>query len=185
MKGLRHLRGCLISIAFNHAPKILPACLILASALCGSADNTLRGKRLHPRTAPLSQVSATTTARTDTLRQPTSGQVELSGYDKPLRSAYESFLLTNLTPRTLRALCVTLDYYDMEGRQLHQRCDTLPVSVPQGETRLVRLSTWDTQRSYYYHLGRRPLTPRVTPYSIKARVDFVTLAPEATPASHP
>ena len=157
--------------------KSVLAGLLTAASLHVSADNTLRGRRL----TPLVRTERNTVATADTLRQPTAAQIELSGYDKPLRSAYESFMLTNLTARALRLLAVTLDYYDLEGRQLHQRSDTLPVAVPPGETRMVKLPTWDTQRSYYYHEGRRPLTPRVTPYSIRTRVDFVILAPCVTP----
>lgn len=156
--------------------KIALAALLAACTLSAVADNTLRKGRLHPRYKRAE--SASQTASNDTLRLPESTLIELSGYDKPLRSAYESFLLTNLTARPLRSMAVTIDYYDMEKRQLHQRCDTLPVAVPPGETRMVKISTWDTQRSYYYHLGRQPRTPRVTPYSIRARVEFVTFTPQ-------
>lgn len=159
--------------------KTVLAGLLTIASLHAGADNTLRGRRLHPRVKMAD--NATLLTQTDTLRLPDRAMIELTGYDKPLRSAYESFLLTNLTAHQLRSLAVTLDYYDMEGRQLHQRCDTIPIAVPAGETRMIKLSTWDTQRSYYYHQGRKPATPRVTPYSIRARVDFVTFTPEITP----
>lgn len=159
--------------------KTVLAGLLTIASLHAGADNTLRGRRLHPRVKMAD--SATRQPQADTLRLPDRAMIELTGYDKPLRSAYESFLLTNLTAHQLRSLAVTLDYYDMEGHQLHQRCDTIPIAVPAGETRMIKLSTWDTQRSYYYHQGRKPATPRVTPYSIRARVDFVTFTPEITP----
>ena len=153
--------------------------LSLLPMLGASADNTLRGGRLRPAPKVLTGGTTEYTATAaDTLREPAREAVELSGYDKPLRSSRETFLLTNHTGRPIDRMAVTISYYDINGRQLHERCDTLPVSVPSEATRLVRLATWDTQRSYYYHLGQRPRTSNVTPYTIRARIGFVTFAPE-------
>lgn len=146
------------------------------------ADNTLRGRRL--RLSPKALTGSVTDATAaDTLLSPASDIITIAGYDKPLQSAYEAFLLTNHTTGHANRMALTITYYDLSGRQLHERSDTLPVAVPPGETRLVKIPTWDTQRSYYYHKGKRPRTARVTPYSIRARVDFVLLSPEETPDS--
>ena len=72
-------------------------------------------------------------------------------------------------------MALTLTYTDMQGRQLHQRTDTLPASIPAGHTRMLRLATWDTQHSYYYHRGQKPRTANVTPYDITCHVDFMVL----------
>lgn len=154
----------------------LPLCLLLiAAALTAMADNTLRGRRM--RLSPKSLTAATDTVAADTLLCPASDLITIAGYDKPLQSAYEAFLLSNHTTGHAGRMAVTITYYDLSGRQLHERSDTFPVAVPPGETRLVKIPTWDTQRSYYYHKGKRPRTANVTPYSIRARVDFVLFTP--------
>ena len=61
----------------------------------------------------------------------------------------------------------------MQGRQLHARTDTLTADIPEGETRMIHLSTWDSQHSYYYHRGQQPRTANVTPYDILARINFI------------
>lgn len=152
--------------------------LISAIALTAMADNTLRGKRLRVSTNALTG-GTDAPAPADTLFHPANDIITLSGYDKPLTSAYEAFLLTNRAQARAERLALTITYYDLSGRQLHERSDTLPVAVPAGETRLVKIPTWDSQRSYYYHKGKRPRTANVTPYSIRARVDFVLLSPGA------
>ena len=153
--------------------------LLMSATLAAAPDNTLRGRHLRLSPKALSGTEASI-AEADTLRTPASDVITLSGYDKPLQSSYEAFLLTNHTSNHAERVALTITYYDLSGRQLHERSDTLPVAVPPGETRLMKISTWDTQRSYYYHKGKRPRTAHVTPYSIRARVDFVLLKPEAT-----
>lgn len=109
----------------------------------------------------------------DTLFIPAREDVQLSGYDKPLRTNRETILVTNSTQRTVGGLSVTISYMDMKGRQLHERTDTLPADIPPGETRMLHLPTWDTQHSYYYHRGQQPRTANVTPYDITARINFI------------
>lgn len=156
---------------------VIPSLFILSI----TADNTLRGHRLRlsPKALTPSEVPLVPSAN-DTLRTPCPDSIIIAGYDKPLNASAETLLLTNLTRRPLRNLSITISYSDMNGRQLHERTDTIAVAVPPDETRMIRLSTWDTQRSYYYHKGKQPRTPHVTPYSVKATVRFVTFEPAAS-----
>lgn len=164
---------------FKH---VLPALMcILLTSFTLIADNTLRGKRLKASGRTYHTLSATTASRTpkaDTLWLPVSSEIIVSGYDKPLRSYRETFLLTNGTKREMLKAAMTIIYRDMQGRQLHQRTDTLDAPIPAGETRMLRMQSWDTQHSYYYHLGQRPRTANVTPYDITCRIEFITLKPE-------
>ncbi len=148
------------------------------AAICADRrpDNTLRGNRLHPtgqaRDAILG-IQRAPKQKFDTVRSISRDDVKLSGYDKPLRTNRETILVTNSTADTLSGLSITIKYSDMQGRQLHERTDTLPAVIPPGETRMLRLSTWDTQHSYYYHRGQQPRTANVTPYDIIARINFI------------
>ena len=139
-------------------------------------DNTLHGGRLrttgHVRDA-IFGIQRAPELKFDTVFIPTREDVQLSGYDKPLRTNRETILVTNSTQRPVGGLSVTIKYMDMQGRQLHERTDTLPADIPPGETRMLHLMTWDTQHSYYYHRGQQPRTANVTPYDITARINFI------------
>lgn len=146
------------------------ACAALPLAL--HSDNTIRGKRL--KVAPDAVLQHSSLGEPlDTLREPSAASVSVSGYDKPLRTPRETMLVTNSTGSEIRTLALTVTYLDMQGRQLHRRTDTIPAIIPSGETRMIHLSTWDTQHSYYYHLGRHPRTANVTPYDVRCDVLFV------------
>ena len=153
--------------------------IIVAAPLSLLGDNTLRGNRLKASGRNMYPLTAASPQpQPDTLRLPVSPTITVSGYDKPLRSYRETLLLTNGTEREVLSIALTIIYIDMQGRQLHQRTDTLTAKIPSGETRMVRMSSWDTQHSYYYHRGQRPRTANVTPYDISCRVEFITLKPE-------
>lgn len=130
-------------------------------------DNTRRRGKLTP-VPPGEQAVAT-----DTIIAPADTLVELSGYDKPLRSTRETMLVTNRLPRAITSLTLTITYLDLEGRELHQVTRTLNDYIPSGATRMVSFRSWDRQQSYWYHLGRPSRTPGTTPYTIRARVDSV------------
>lgn len=144
------------------------------------ADNTLRG-RLKPiadSVAPAGKAVDVPEISFDTIVAPADSLVRLSGYDKPLRSAFETMLVTNGFDRTLLQLCVTISYSDLTGRQLHERDVELPVVIPPGATRSVKFKSWDLQKSYYYHLGQKPKVDAVTPYTITCTVNSCVLNPE-------
>jgi len=177
-----------IPTPFKTILTLIPAIFILAVTIIASAampiraDNTLRGKRLRvsstARDAMMGIKTSEVTAP-DTLYLPSRDSIQASGYDKPLRTNRETILLTNATSRPLQGLALTISYIDMQGRQLHERTDTLAASIPAGETRMLHLATWDTQHSYYYHRGQKPRTANVTPYGIRCRIDFILLTKSA------
>lgn len=166
--------------------KALSAILFLFLLIAASshvitrADDTRRGKRLKLSADTRNVLNGITppTIVADTLWQPSRDSIQVSGYDKPLRTSRETFLLTNATSRTLLGVAITVSYLDMQGRPLHERTDTLSTSIPSGDTRMLHIYTWDSQHSYYYHRGKKPHTANVTPYDVRFHVDFVTLKNE-------
>lgn len=168
------------------ASAILAFTIIAGTASHMQADNTLRGKKLKTTTRArdaINGIKVSPVISSDTLRNPSRDSIQASGYDKPLRTNRETMLITNATSRTVTGIGLTITYSDMQHRQLHQRTDTLKTMIPAGETRMLKLSTWDTQQSYYYHLSRPPRTAAVTPYTITCHIDFI-LHPTIIPAHH-
>ncbi len=131
---------------------------LLAFAASGRRpDRTTRGK-LRP-------VPVTDVAVADTVMCADS-MIAVAGYDKPLRSRFETVFITNQTSRFLEKAELTLRYTDMQGRQLHEVTRWIRCDIPSGETRMVTFTSWDRQFSFYYHLTRPPRTPSVTPYDV-------------------
>lgn len=89
-----------------------------------------------------------------------------SGYDKEANSNVESFILMNPTDDTITGFCVKIDYLDMQGRMLHSRILSHPCHVPPDENRRIDVKSWDTQHTYYFHLGNEPLRV-ATPFQVK------------------
>ncbi|MCM1519251.1 MAG: hypothetical protein NC098_00495 [Lachnoclostridium sp.] len=140
--------------------------LILSALTVATAwpDKTTRAN-LRPKQAPELRVEALTSPY-DTL--PALGdEVRISGYDKPLNSRKEAFLVTNLCADTIEGLLLELDYLDLKGRQLHQEKYSADCSIPPGETRQIIKPSWDVQNSFYYHLGKQPRIAGVTPFKVR------------------
>ncbi len=105
----------------------------------------------------------------------TDAEVRLSGYDKPLRATRESLFVTSSLSDTIHALRLRLDYYDMSGRRLHSRDIDIKADIPPSETRSVNFKSWDTQKSFYYHLGAKPRSGTATPYDVKAHIIHIII----------
>lgn len=152
----------------------------LATTLCltagtVAADNTLRGKHLRVDSQALPGHPADHSApATDTVPFPPADSVKLSGYDKPLNSMKESLLITNRSNHSISGLRIEITYLDLAGRELHGTMTDLHVDIPPGAIRKAVFPSWDTQRSYYYHLGKKPRTANVTPYTVSCRVIHYT-----------
>lgn len=97
--------------------------------------------------------------------------VRVSGYDKPLRSTYETALFSNTGSRRVERASMRLTYKDMKGRMLHTCTKCVDVWVEPGETGMVKWKSWDVQQSYYYHRSRKPRITSATPYDVECRVD--------------
>lgn len=77
-------------------------------------------------------------------------QITFSGYDKPRRSALETFFITNNTDRTLNGVTLYIDYRTLDGRQLDKKYIRLICNIPPGETRMADIKSWDKQKAFYY-----------------------------------
>lgn len=116
-----------------------------------------------------------------------SASLRLSGYDKPNQAAFETFFVTNLTSDStnLDGFVVTLTYFDSQGRQLHRRTEPVNVDLPAGETRSVRIATWDVNRAFHYYRSPAPVRRPSTPYSVKAQViSLLKAGPNAETSRH-
>lgn len=101
---------------------------------------------------------------------PDSAEIVLSGYDKPLRSTRETEFITNNTPHHITRIVLTTVYFDINGRMLHTMARNIDVDLPAGDTRKIDFTSWDRQKSFYYHRSTPPRTSAI-PYSIKQSVD--------------
>ncbi|MCM1162858.1 MAG: hypothetical protein NC339_01190 [Muribaculaceae bacterium] len=155
--------------------KTLLILLLMAVGLTTHADDT-RSRRLRPIPA------TTSTAATplDTIRGELCDSVRLAGYDKPLRSYSETFLVTNHLPAPISALGIDITYTDTSGRMLHQRTVECRAIIPPGTTRLVKFRSWDSNHTFFYTRGPRPRVSGVTPYDIKAQVAYIVAAKSLT-----
>lgn len=78
------------------------------------------------------------------------------GYDKQLNATKETFHVINRSPYTLTGAKVKIVYKDMSGRMFHSRTVSFKCDIPSGETRKIDLPSWDSQKSFYYHLSTKP-----------------------------
>lgn len=92
----------------------------------------------------------------DTLRGALTEKIVLSGFDKPLRSNYETVFIKNNTTKNISGIVIDCDYTDSQGRQLHKRTVTMSCNIPAGQTRQVRFKSWDTQQTFYYRRSAKP-----------------------------
>ncbi|MBD5254704.1 MAG: hypothetical protein HDS53_01315 [Barnesiella sp.] len=143
---------------------ILIAAFITACTVSAEAQRTTR-KRLHPIAT-----DTTTVTSADTIRSFDPAMLILSGYDKPLRSTNESIFLRNLTDRVITSVTLSIDYFDMHGRQLHNREVTIPCSIPPKATRQLTFRSWDRQKSFVYHRSQRPKRADYSPYDIHTTI---------------
>jgi hypothetical protein len=82
--------------------------------------------------------------------------ISFAGFDKPASSRRETFHVVNGSDLHITALRLRITYSDLQGRMLHRRELTLPIDIPQGETRMADIATFDRQNTLYYHKSRPP-----------------------------
>lgn len=82
--------------------------------------------------------------------------VTFAGFDKNASSGTETFLISNHSAITIRALRLTIIYRDMSGRMLHKRTETFKETIPPDETRLVSIPAIDRQKNLYCHKSKPP-----------------------------
>ncbi len=101
--------------------------------------------------------------------------VKFYGYDKKLRSTKETFFISNTDSfATVTRACLTLEYFDAQGRLLHTRRRGINLDLKPGKTEMVDIPSWDRQQSFYYRGSQRPRVSAV-PYDIRISVDTLLL----------
>lgn len=151
--------------------------LLLATLLIIGCATALGRKRVTTR-PKLKRIEAVDSAATaDTLAAALLDSIIISGYDKPMRSMRESLFVRNATGRRLTSVALSIDYLDMQGRQLHHNDITLPVDIPAGATRQVNFTSWDRQMTFVYYRSKRSLNSRAVAYRIAASVTSALAEP--------
>lgn len=159
--------------------RLFPESLVIASLITSALP--LGGKvvttRKHLKVAPEYRCNADkSTAPYDTLRGSTCGLVRLSGFDKPLRSGKETLFITNHTDRRMSGVILLCRYYDLKGRDLHQRTVTAKCDIPPEATCQVSFKSWDTQGAFYYKLS--PNTRKASGAAFDVKISVVALITE-------
>lgn len=152
---------------------------VVVAVMSVAAPVSARKVRVGPRRIVVERTAgAEAAAPFDTIACP-SGAIRCSGYDKPNRASKETFFVTNLSVDSLavEGLIITLDYSDMQGRQLHRARRLVKVSLPPGQTRAVSVPTWDVNNAFHYFRTPAPARRQSTPYRVSAAVDSLLLAP--------
>lgn len=149
------------------------ALIALVSSIAIDAQRTTRkGLRVETHTEIPSREA------TDTII-PGNGStaITIAGYDKPLRSANETFFITNRSSHNISGLRIRIRYIDTHGRTLHQRECLIQIDIPSGETRQAKIKSWDIQRSFYYKLSTKPQRADGTPFDVECLIISATLTP--------
>lgn len=145
------------------------AALLLCVSLASAQRTTRAGLRPTPGAA---EAQAPETANVDTLVAPGRNIVDVSGYDKPLRSRRETFFVTNNSGKAVEEISFTIKYYDTRQRMLHSASHKVKVAIPDTETRQVSVRSWDSQFNFYYSRSAVPQrAQQATPYDVAISLD--------------
>ena len=138
---------------------IVTSLLVLAVTSVAAPDTRTTRKKLVKSEQEVTVVADSTTVSPDS--------ITIADYDKPLRSNYETFFVTNRHCRTIVRITVDIDYIDMNGSQLHSRSVTVECEIPPGATRQLQTRAWDRQKAFYHHTTRsKPRSPHARPYKV-------------------
>lgn len=138
---------------------IVTSLLVLAVTSVAAPDTRTTRKKLVKSEQEVTVVADSTTVSPDS--------ITIADYDKPLRSNYETFFVTNRHSRTIVRITVDIDYIDMNGSQLHSRSVTVECEIPPGATRQLQTRAWDRQKAFYHHTTRsKPRSPHARPYKV-------------------
>lgn len=138
---------------------IVTSLLVLVVTSVAAPDTRTTRKKLVKSEQEVTVVADSTTVSPDS--------ITIADYDKPLRSNYETFFVTNRHCRTIVRITVDIDYIDMNGSQLHSRSVTVECDIPPGATRQLQTRAWDRQKAFYHHTTRsKPRSPHARPYKV-------------------
>lgn len=138
---------------------IVTSLMVLAITSVAAPDTRTTRKKLVKSEQEVTVVADSTTVSPDS--------ITIADYDKPLRSNYETFFVTNRHSRTIVRITIDIDYIDMNGSQLHSRSVTVECEIPPGATRQLHTRAWDRQKAFYHHTTRsKPRSPHARPYKV-------------------
>lgn len=138
---------------------IVTSLLVLAVTSVAAPDTRTTRKKLVKSEQEVTVVADSATVSPDS--------ITIADYDKPLRSNYETFFVTNRHSRTIVRITIDIDYIDMNGSQLHSRSVTVECEIPPGATRQLHTRAWDRQKAFYHHTTRsKPRSPHARPYKV-------------------
>jgi len=149
---------------------IILATLIATSASAKTVKTTRTNLKPKSESVKLSTVKSDLTV----IDSVSTDSVEVRGFDKPLYSVKETFLVTNKLSRRISSITLTINYIDIADRVFNSRTVTVDCGIPSGTTRQLSIKSFDTQKSYYYIRSRRPRA-QSTPFQVAITVDSVTL----------
>lgn len=94
--------------------------------------------------------------------------LNISGYDKPLRSLRETFFVHNNYSQILTSVSISFTYRSDDGYMLHSRAINIKCHIPPSETRQLFMTAWDRQYAYYFVNTRiKPRSKGAIPYIVE------------------
>lgn len=102
-------------------------------------------------------------------REKIAGKLNFVGYDKKTGSAKETFFVDNGTDINISSFELEISYYNSAGKQIHKRKVEINQVIPAGESRMVDIPSWDTQKSFHY-VKSTASSKGSTPYTVRFRV---------------
>lgn len=102
------------------------------------------------------------------------GYITISGFDKPLNSTRETFLVHNGGKDTITLIIADIEYLDLTGRQLNKRRIKSPCLIPTLQRRLIEIPSWDKQHAYRY--VKSAPSPRRQSTTFDVRIKIVGIA---------
>ena len=144
---------------------LISICLLSLSIETTAQRTTRKGIRVESKHENKSKEHNDTIAI-----DPSSNQIMIAGYDKPLRASKETFFVRNHTSNHIRGLRICFEYIDSKGRVLHKRECHITIDIPAGETRQAATPSWDIQKSFYYKFSNKPRKSDATPFDVKCKI---------------
>lgn len=159
--------------------RIIILLVAMAAVLAAASQKTSTRTPARLKPLPVASSAQSDSCLTDTIvpaASPTEQiPVKFYGYDKKLRSTKETFFISNTDSfATVTRACVTLEYFDAQGRLLHSRPRRIDLELEPGKTEVIDIPSWDRQQSFYYRDSQRPRVSAV-PYDIRINVDTLIL----------
>jgi len=156
----------------KHLRILLPlaATMVLTTTAVDARTRTTR-RSLNSTAAAVDVLPQASVSDSDSiaLLQVNPAAVTLRGYNKRASDSRESFLVTNNLKTRISTIRLLLRYSTLNGEMIHERNVTVPVDLAPGQTRLVSVRTFDTQRVYYYYGSSKP-RKQATPFTVAFRL---------------